>query len=510
MSEFERKKRIAYKENRKKVIIIQIIALAIVFAVAIGSFLIFYQLNKTYYVHYTESGRIDYKVFLKENDYFEEKWLGPDQAYISNLTDTIESDFSYCIQMDADNVYFDYGYEIEAQLIIRDNDSGEALFKPVYSLKPMTTASVKGNAVCIDERVSIRYSDYNDLANAFVTTYELKNISCELILRMNVNAFSQCSEFEENGENSYSFALNIPLLEHTYDIFTTASTPTGENKVLACSGSANQNVFLVVGIVAASLDVILLAAFIIFIYVTRNEDINYSIKVRKLVSSYRSYIQKINNEFDTDGYQVMYVSTFTEMLGIRDTISSPILMYENADQTRTSFVIPTNTKILYLYEIKVDNYDELYAAANEGPKPEEQGNDCEVVVLAENVDEQALKEAMAEPAVDLSKIDYDNDEIPTVTDEPDGVEVIGVVWPEKAQHNKVYRYDPNGESLQEGDTVLVPTKDVAKNKEVIRQAAVAYGNRNVDSSQIKYPLKKIIGVIKRKAEAALTSSVKND
>ena len=55
-----------------------------------------------------------------------------------------------------------------------------------------------------------------------------------------------------------------------------------------------------------------------------------------------------------------YIKASPEMLGIRDTIQSPILMTENRDETMTRFLIPTNTDILYVHEIKVDNYDEIY------------------------------------------------------------------------------------------------------------------------------------------------------
>ena len=57
------------------------------------------------------------------------------------------------------------------------------------------------------------------------------------------------------------------------------------------------------------------------------------------------------------------LDTFVDMLTIRDTIQSPILMYENEDQTMTRFFIPTNTKMLYVYEIKVENYEEIYNKA---------------------------------------------------------------------------------------------------------------------------------------------------
>ena len=104
------------------------------------------------------------------------------------------------------------------------------------------------------------------------------------------------------------------------------------------------------------------------------------------------------------------------------------------------------------------------------------------------------------PTVPLSKIDYDED---FDEDADEGVEVIGVVWPGKKRHNKIYRYDPNGESVTQGDVVLVPSRDVALNKDIIRKATVAHGNHKVDPENIKHPLKKIIGVIRRRAEEAL-------
>ena len=79
-----------------------------------------------------------------------------------------------------------------------------------------------------------------------------------------------------------------------------------------------------------------------------------------LHDSYKSYIQRILNEIDTDGYQLLYVDAFKDMLEIRDTIGAPILMNENEDKTRTRFFIITNTNILYMFEIKVENYDEIY------------------------------------------------------------------------------------------------------------------------------------------------------
>ena len=61
-----------------------------------------------------------------------------------------------------------------------------------------------------------------------------------------------------------------------------------------------------------------------------------------------------------------------------------------------------------------------------------------------------------------------------------------------------------------GDIILVPTRDHAKGRDVIRKAAVTHGNHRVDPEHIKYPLKKIIAVIKRKVSTALTPEANED
>jgi hypothetical protein len=230
------------------------------------------------------------------------------------------------------------------------------------------------------------------------------------------------------------------------------------------------------------------AALITFVYLTKNEDVNYTNKVRKILSSYRSFIQQIEGQFDVTGYQVVPVKTFKEMLNIRDTIQSPILMFENLDQTVTEFVIPTNTsKILYTFEIKVDNYDDIYGT----PEP----------IIIEEVPEEVLEEALSTPDIDITQINYDEDNDDELEE---GIEVVGVVWPEKPDHNKVYRYDPNGEKLEKGDIVLVPTMDKARNREVVRKAAIAHGNHRIDPASHPHALKKIIGVIRHHVEHVLT------
>ena len=510
MSEDERKRRQEYKRNRKKWIIIQTIALALVAAFALTFFVVYDRMNRTYYIEYTEKGTVDYEVNLKDNNFFEEDSVGAGQSYVASLIDDIVADFKYDLQIDNDNVEFEYIYSVDAQLIIANKDTGDYIYKPIYNLIPETKSTVKDrDSLTFGASVPIDYHHYNQIATTFINTYDLKNTTSTLVVTMNVKVISTCNEFENSSnENVYFTALNIPLTEENFSMFTTSSNTENQSKVLACSNGVSQKIFLILTIVFASLAALEAIALVIFVFITKNEDVNYANKVRKIVSAYRSFIQQIEGQFDTEGYQIVPIKTFKEMLNIRDTIQSPILMFENLDQTVTEFLIPTSTKILYTFEIKVENYDEIYNTAEEEEIEEvEEVEEIEEPVILEEVDEEELEEVLATPDVDITQIDYDED-----ADEEleEGIEVVGVVWPEKTSHNKVYRYDPNGETLDKGDIVLVPTMDRGKNREVIRKAAIAHGNHRIDPASHPHVLKKITGVIRRHVESALTSTVKTE
>lgn len=505
MSEAERLRRQEYKKNRKKWILIQAAALALLIAIALSFFAIYDKVSRTYYIEYTESGTLDYKVHLKDNSFFDEDFLEKDRSYISSLIKNITADFTYALDMNAASIGFDYSYKIDAQMVVANKDSGDYILAPTYEIIPRTVeTSENTNSLAIKKSVEIDYNKYNDIATSFIKAYDLKNTTSTLIVTLTVDVLGHCEEFEENSANSYFISLNIPLVEENFSIFSTSTTPDAESNVLACNDAENQKVFFIIAIVASVLAFLLAVLLIVFIYITRNEDINYTNKVRKLVSAYRSFIQQIDGQFDVTGYQIVRIKTFNEMLGIRDTLQAPILMFENSDQTMTEFVIPTNTKILYIFEIKVDNYDEIYGTVDIDDSDDTDAFE-EAVIIDSEVSAEDIAEAMASPDVILADIDYveDNDEDCEGTEENPGVEVVGVVWPERAHKNKVYRYDPDGEQLDEGDMVLVPTRDAARDREVIRKAAIAHGNHKIDPALHPHAFKKIIGVIKRRAEAAL-------
>ena len=382
MSENERKRRLDYRKIRKQWISWQAAILAVILLVAVIATAMAIRLDKTYYIDYYEQSKVDYGVYLKENEFYEQDYLGKEYAYVASLIDRVAADFRYEIHIDsARNVDFEYTYRIDGVLEIVDSASGKTLFAPVFEELPAKSAIGNGKVVLVQESIQVDYAKYNDLATRFVETHGLNGAKANLLLQMHVNVKGESEEFSEvTTDNAYVVSISVPLTSKAVDVQITSDIPDPESKILSYSTSNSAFVFRVIAIVFGSVGAILAVGLVGFIYLTRNTDITYEIKVNRIYKSYKSFIQKIKNEFDMTGYQVLLVEAFDGMLEIRDTIQSPILMYENEDKTCTNFLIPTNTKLLYLFEIKVDDYDEIYNHIEPAP--------------AEPVEEVTLDEAI--------------------------------------------------------------------------------------------------------------------
>ena len=179
---------------------------------------------------------------------------------------------------------------------------------------------------------------------------------------MYVKVTGTCQDLVSDSTDSYVITVNIPLTTKTTSIAITSNIPETEAKMLAClDESSNKNLFKWMAYIGLVLDIAATVVLVVFIIKTRNTHINYERIVNKLVSNYRSYIQKVKNELQFEGCAVIEVTTFIEMLEIRDTIQKPILMQEDEDKTWAKFIISAETNLVYMFEMKMEDFEKEIA-----------------------------------------------------------------------------------------------------------------------------------------------------
>ena len=84
------------------------------------SSLVFFRMNKSTYVYYTEEGNVIHKAYLSDNEFYDESYLNGSHAYVSALIDKMTGDFTYDLKLDASDVEFKYSYRIDAQVSVAE------------------------------------------------------------------------------------------------------------------------------------------------------------------------------------------------------------------------------------------------------------------------------------------------------------------------------------------------------------------------------------------------------
>lgn len=354
MSNLEKARRDYHNKWRKRCIRLQTFIVCLLAALTLLSLFTSNKIRKNTYVPYTEEGNVIHRAYLADNEFFDENYLNGSHAYVASLIDEMTADFSYQLEMAVDDVQFRYTYRIDAQIEIKDKASNSPIFNPVENILPPTSKVANGKRLTINELVTLDYNEYNRIAQEFVSSYNVENTVNTLIARMHVDVVGISETFAEDSTGEYVIELHIPLLENTVKPSVSTTVPAGVQTVVAKDTKA-QNTFKRLGFGFGVLTLIALAVLGLFVLLSRDKHADYARRVQMLVSNYKSYIQKILDEYDTTDYQVIRVEEFTELLEIRDTIRQPIFMYENEDKTSTKFFVVTCLKTIYSYEIKVED-----------------------------------------------------------------------------------------------------------------------------------------------------------
>lgn len=351
MSENEKLQRSAHQQRRRKVIRRLAVTAIVLAAMLLYTGARFIQTGGNKYISFTEEGSAIYKAYLKENEFYSEEYLNGSHAYVASLVDHMTVDFDYKLHTEDPAVDCNYSYRITAQLGVRDKNSSLAIFNPVYELKSSEGIVSSRESVSIQDGVELDYNAYNKTAKSFIAAYNLDEVEASLTVQMTVDTALESSSLAEGRQDSYTISVHIPLVQKTVAPYV--ETPAVSNEqILLAANSQDAGLYQTLTILFAAAELLVMIALAVYLIYTRDRHIDYARKVAKILSGYRSFIQKINNPFDAAQYQVLQVDSFPELLEIRDTLQSPILMYENEDQTCTEFFV-LSSGIQYCYKICV-------------------------------------------------------------------------------------------------------------------------------------------------------------
>lgn len=299
---------------------------------------------------YSENGKIDYKIYLKDNDYYDTGYLEEGMQYVASLIKTINVRFNYQMQTDA-KIDFNSNYKVVAKVQVTEKDTPSKVLFNKEEVLASNTITKKDNNYVIEEELDIDYDKYNELVNSYKRDYGLI-ASGNLILSLEVDNNGNIENNENALDKTSTMQISIPLSEQTLGItintdkINDSGTLVGVNKLFTISN-------YILFIVFIMLFIITIASIIL--------DINFYLNNFKK-DKYRELVNKILNQYDriivngkvsineANFPNKIYPDTIEEMVDAAQTLEVPIYYYEAIPNEKCFFVI-IKGDTLYKYRL---------------------------------------------------------------------------------------------------------------------------------------------------------------
>lgn len=313
-------------------------------------------------VSYKSSSNVSYKVYLLENDYFDEPYLGMNRTYISSLINYIDINFNYNLNF-SNFVSGKYTYYIKGIIAadkVKDDDS--SYWSKSYILKePVTISYDNQNSFNIDTNAKVDYQKYNSLLNEFRKDYGISfdgTFKVQLVIESESNA----TNIKESIPVDSLIEVRVPLTQQVIDLSIDLSNNDNEGEVseTIVNNTSSNYVFLGLGILFMSVTLCLLwliFRYIIFIYLSKSE---YSKTLKKILSTYDSVIVNVSNLPNLNDLKVIEVNTFSELIDAHSEVRMPINYYEEVADCKSVFVL-VSTNMAWVYTLINHEYEKKLA-----------------------------------------------------------------------------------------------------------------------------------------------------
>lgn len=353
--------------TQKKSLIIKLIIkiLLLCLLVSMSILLINASLNTKSTLFYNANGDIDYKVYLKENNFYKDKYLGEGMTYVTSLVDYIDINFNYNFDV-SEKADINYNYTIFAKMVITPEDNSKVLFDEKYILMSNTDSNSFLNAskYNVSESIKLDYNYYNDLANTFKSTYGV-NCNSKLYVGLEIDTSGEDSSHKTDFNNSNNMEIVFSLAKKQVDINTDAATlNVSENLDLGSKETIKNKGSLVLGAILIVIAVIIFISSVRTILNLRNQKDGYTRYIDKILNNYDRAIVETQYIPDLEEYEVIEVNKFSELLDVRDTLRLPII-YSPIKDKESCFYI-RHDSVIYMHYVKstsllkVNKFDSLF------------------------------------------------------------------------------------------------------------------------------------------------------
>ena len=307
---------------------------------------------------YQEDNSINYKVYLKENNYFETPYLGENRTYIASLIDYIDIDYKYLINFDQ-KISGKYNYYVVASVDANkpNGEDGNYWHKEYQLTKPETIEVKDTSSFLITKNIKVDYDEYNTILNSFKKEYSMQTDGL-LTVSLKVESSTNNEVFTKNIDIASDLKLSMPLLQQTVEA-SISKDAVSQSKVVSMLDESNRPFYAfckVLGFVIILFDIVYLINVIRYTIKKSKKNI-YKTTLTKILRNHDSIIANINTLPNTDDLNVIEIATFEELLDVYNEVRMPINYYQDYDYMESTFMI-INDGIAWIYKLNKEDIED--------------------------------------------------------------------------------------------------------------------------------------------------------
>ena len=332
-----------------KIIIILFILMITYFVIGYSLIKISFYTNKEVTLNYKEKSNVDYKVYLKENSFFESEYLEKNGTYIASLIDYILIDYDYSFKLDK-IVDGTYTYYVKGTIDANKSNSKEHYWEKEYILTDKITKNYRGKSVNIKDSTKIDYQTYNELLTDFKNQYGV-NMDGELTVTLVVEHNINSNIVDRSVSKDSSASLSIPLTTLTVEVPIDLDNLNNEGTLVSEFTKEKELYYAInkyVGYLCMLIGISILC-FIIYILILKSKLENeYNKSIRRIMKTYDNIIVSSKNLPNLDNLNVIDVLSFDELLDAHGEVRNPINCVKG--KKSTVFIL-INDDIAYRYKL---------------------------------------------------------------------------------------------------------------------------------------------------------------
>ncbi len=307
---------------------------------------------------YDSTGTLGYKIYLLDNEFYEEEYLEEDQSIVYSLIDKIKVNFDYQFAGSlAMNVKNNYEVTAKIKASYTDNKTEEKIiWSKEYPVKePTKNDTINVKDFIMNDTFDIDYQQFKTIADTYRDSV---GIPVDSILDIAVKINYDCKVLplvDRNYASQEQMHLTIPLSEAVVNIEKQELGNDSGNLIEKIQVENANEKALSISIVIVGLSIFLTLTMILLLLKRNRTDKSlYIQELERIMKSYKDIIVETDIRPNIDQLEKIYIKTMEDMVDLENELRLPIIAYELVQNKRYMFII-IHDNMAYLYILRSEN-----------------------------------------------------------------------------------------------------------------------------------------------------------